>query len=327
MFTKEQLNLIINNNGKFTAKELSLMIGKKEQKIRTKAWKLGVKLKNIFVWTEELDDKLKSVYETHNKKEIMDKIPNAKWSSIKKRANTLKLKFKDKNESLRLGSCEPLLQETIQAYYWIGFILADGHINDTKRLTVTLSDLDTLHLQKLGEFLNLPKESLKIRDIKNTNRKRVTLSIMDSKNMKLISDKFNIVSNKTYNPPNLDFYNKLPIDLFLALLIGFIDGDGTIQQRKKSNTCLFAIKNHNTWKDFLTMISNKLNEITNYNIPNSRINKNGYAILTISHSQIHAMLKRFIIKHDLPVLNRKWDKVKSEYKNYYKKYSTNTLPY
>ena len=42
-----------------------------------------------------------------------------------------------------------LLEENLESYYWIGFILADGHIDGNKRLQITLKSIDYEHLKKL----------------------------------------------------------------------------------------------------------------------------------------------------------------------------------
>jgi len=53
----------------------------------------------------------------------------------------------------KLADLSPLLNETLEAYYWMGFIMADGHLSKQNRLTVTLAIKDSDHLLKLKEFV------------------------------------------------------------------------------------------------------------------------------------------------------------------------------
>lgn len=50
---------------------------------------------------------------------------------------------------------EKLLLDVPETYYWIGFILADGHISKNNRLVVTLSVKDKNHLIKLQKYLEI----------------------------------------------------------------------------------------------------------------------------------------------------------------------------
>lgn len=181
-----------------------------------------------------------------------------------------------------------LLLETLETYYWIGFILADGHISKSTRLRVTLAKRDKNHLIKLQKFLNVQELQ------ENT---QVSISGMDSKVIREFCNKFDIKSNKTYNPPNLSFIKNK--DLLFALSIGFIDGDGCIDNQTNRSDCKLRIKCHSSWVNNLEFI---------YNIK-SKINNQGYAYINITNSILLKELKRKAIFLNLPILNRKWDKI------------------
>lgn len=52
--------------------------------------------------------------------------------------------------------------DTPEKAYWLGFIVADGYLNDNKHmLRIKLGDKDRVHLKKFIKFLNGEKEMLK----------------------------------------------------------------------------------------------------------------------------------------------------------------------
>lgn len=180
-----------------------------------------------------------------------------------------------------------LLEETPETYYWIGFILADGHINNNTRIKITLSKKDKNHLIKLQNFLEI--ENMYEND-------EVSISGMDSKIIREFCNKFDIKSNKTYNPPNLNINNQ---DLLFSLSIGFIDGDGCIDNQTNRTDCKLRIKCHSSWLDTLKYIYSK----------QPYINNQGYVCLNITNSIILKQFKQKALDLDLPIMNRKWDKI------------------
>ena len=94
---------------------------------------------------------------------------------------------------------EKLLEETNLSYYWIGFILADGHISKNNRLKVGLAIKDIKHLKQLAEYLNIDK-------IKINKHKKSCNFNKQSNIVKEVKNKFNIDNNKTIKPPDLNNY-------------------------------------------------------------------------------------------------------------------------
>ena len=187
-----------------------------------------------------------------------------------------------------------LLQESYESYYWLGFIFADGHISKNNRLKVCLNNLDEEHLQKLSKFLG----NIKIRKYKNN----VELSIMDTKNIGLLKEKYEISNKKTYNPVNLKaikYKRKM-----IALIIGFIDGDGHITNVYKRKDFSLTIKCHSSWIDILNIFSELL-----VGKKTARINKKGYSYFSITNSITLKKIKRIALLMKLPILKRKWDKI------------------
>lgn len=210
------------------------------------------------------------------------------------KVNALCKQCSNTKKAVRNGDCSVLLQDNIITYYWIGFILADGHIYNRRRLKVSLGTKDTAHLLKLANFLKLSN----VREYP----KFAEISVMDSINIQKFSAKFKIEQNKTIKACNISFVKGT---LLKALIIGFIDGDGFISKQYKRDSCFISIKCHKAWKDNLDIFSQFL-----LKRKQSYINKRGYVVLNIGTMKIIQDLKRFIINENIPVLERKWKLVK-----------------
>ena len=196
---------------------------------------------------------------------------------------------------LRNGTLSPLLQDNLISYYWLGFIFADGHLSKKGRLAVTLAIKDKEHLQKLTNFLST--------SITTEDTIKVAFKIMDTKNAKILQDIYKWESNKTHYPPDLSSITNT--DNLLALFIGFIDGDGCITNQTNRKDCKLTIKLHASWLPTLKLFINCLHNRADL----CKINNYGYAVVSVTNSIYIKQLKQFIITNELPVLNRKWDKI------------------
>lgn len=188
----------------------------------------------------------------------------------------------------KIGDASFLLEESLLKYYWLGFILADGHISNN-RLSITLSIKDREHLLKLANLLKINK----VIDINNNTFLASYFSLMDIKVFSILTSKYNIHSNKTTNPPNI---YSITGDNLKALSIGFIDGDGNITNLSNRKDFNIRIKTHHSWLEVLKYMYGK-----------AYLNKDNYAIACISNTMTSKNLKRFALKNNLPILNRKWD--------------------
>lgn len=193
-----------------------------------------------------------------------------------------------------------LLNESLVTYYWLGFILADGSFKNKKRIIITISNNDLEHLKKLQNYLSIKNIKL--------GEKYSNINAMDSIIVHKLCDKFDIKSNKTENPPNIDVFKNLEYDKLMSLIIGFIDGDGNIIKQYKRKDWLIRIKLHHSWLMFLKLISvfvleKDLSKITNQ----------GYSQLVMSNTNKTKILKEFGILNKLPFLERKWDVIDLDY--------------
>jgi len=301
-WTDTEINFLKQQYGKMSYKDISVILG------RTAA-AIGCKVTDLCIADDKFWNKkdlkiLIDNYHIKTPKKIQELFPNRKWTNIRKKANNLGLKLRSKSMSKILGDTSILMTDSVELYYWVGFILSDGHIPKNNRLRITLSNIDKEHLNKFRKFLKLPKKSLK-----EVGNKFVSLAVMDNHYIDIFKKKFDISPTKTYNPPDLDFYKNLPDSLFWSLVIGFIDGDGCIKIRNYSNKmCLISVKNYKTWQYFHQMILDRLSLKFNHN---SKVNftENKYSYICISQNKIIKFLKQQCINLNLPYLKRKWDKI------------------
>ena len=170
-------------------------------------------------------------------------------------------------EEKRQSELGVLLEDTPLTYYWLGFIMADGHIDHKRRLVVRLSVLDEEHLIRLKEYLKIDNITYQ------RSNTIVSISAMDTKIINILSDKFNISSRKTYNPCNIKGMSQ---DLLFSLMVGFIDGDGSIKYQSGRTDCLLQVKCHSSWLDNLQHMLGKP----------GYINAEGYANVNIGDNTL-----------------------------------------
>lgn len=156
----------------------------------------------------------------------------------------------------------------------------------TLRQSLSISTKDLEHLQKYAKFV---ESSVRI------HKSVCTVSVQDKFYTPKICKKFDIKQNKTYNPPTFVQNNKN-----ISLLIGYIDGDGSINLQYKRNYPILRIKCHSSWIDWLTNFANILNVTSPY------INNKNYCVWNICNQKVLLALKQHAIKRDLPIMYRKW---------------------
>ncbi len=118
--------------------------------------------------------------------------------------------------------------------YWLGFLVADGHIEqcteNSWRLSVTLKDTDIEHLEKLKKALNADNQ-VSVYKRKDSRLKAGYSSIAQFKvsSKQLTSDlAYYSVSSQKFKINRLPYIRE---DLQRHLIRGYIDGDGWIRKR------------------------------------------------------------------------------------------------
>lgn len=57
-----------------------------------------------------------------------------------------------------------LLENSPEAYYWLGFLFADGHFTQSNRLVLSVSIKDKVHLERFIKFIGI-QSHIKIKNI------------------------------------------------------------------------------------------------------------------------------------------------------------------
>lgn len=217
-----------------------------------------------------------------------------------------------RKKAKRLNNLSILLEDTPETYYWIGFLLADGHF-DEKRIVVGLAEHDRGHLERFAKYISYEGTISTVKkNLYNAVHNAVRLSAMDAEVVTKLREKFDIKSNKTYNPPKT--LSWIPEKLFLCLMAGLIDGDGSIMNFYGRKDAFIRIKQDKSWLPILREFGKYFGESDR-----AKINKQGYAELQITGFPKIRELKKKLLEYNLPLLNRKWDKIDIDFETKYEK--------
>lgn len=195
---------------------------------------------------------------------------------------------------------EKLLLNECESYYWIGFLLADGNFSDVHGISLSLALVDSEHLLKFCNFLNIKQTTV--------NRGMIVGRAMNKPIIDAIREKFNINNRKTYIPPDIEIFKNIDRKLMVSLITGFIDGDGSIFiNSKNSKIVCLRITCHGSWVQILKLFATVLS-------PNAKvtINKRGHSVLNLSNTFELKKIKQEILEYNLPLLLRKWDRIDME---------------
>ena len=265
-------------------------------------------------WTKQEKNILKKHYKNTEKEKLKKMLPERSWTGIMQYAE--KLDIKRGYDLIRATNVKKLLLETPKAYYWMGFLMADGHFT-VKRITVGLSIKDVEHIKKFAKFIsaNYSKGNSKCCGKYYGN---CSVKAANSDIVPLLRQKFGIQNNKTHHPCHIvKIKNK---DLLLSLIIGFIDGDGSISKQTNRTDAFMRIKCHSSWLFNLQFISNTICKDCDLKPNIAKINKQGYAAVAFSNSIILKFLKAKGKELKLPVLKRKWNLIDENYISKFEKY-------
>lgn len=117
-----------------------------------------------------------------------------------------------------------IIIDSREKFYWLGFISADGCINDNRTLTIELKSIDRAHLQKFCTFLETDKP---IKDRINNQNVQCSRICINSINIVKYLQQYNIVPRKSliFTIP----VDKIPDYYMMDYIRGLIDGDGCIR--------------------------------------------------------------------------------------------------
>lgn len=209
------------------------------------------------------------------------------------------------------ASLRRLLDGSLQSCYWMGYLMADGYMHHgLGQIVLASAEADKDHMGTYATYLGGKAHCYRgISDFTGLSREHYRVSIADRRAAAKIAQKYDWKPRKTYNPPSIDILSRAfdTNDHFLAFLIGFIDGDGHIVKSHHG----IRVENHASWIDFHQFLLDTLRRIgiVTRDIK-AAINGDGYSDFNLNHYATEH-LKRFIDKHQLTILTRKWDKINS----------------
>lgn len=240
--------------------------------------------------------------------------------NIKTRNNKERGKIQEKFYKKYTKNKDFFSKPTIKNCYWAGFIAADGCIsnnNAKQKLSICVQSLDRIILE---QFIKDIKYNGIILDriTKPTSKSFIqkeyyqsTVQICDS--TEIIDDlkkHWNITERKslTLQPPNL-----IKLEHKLAYIIGYIDGDGSIGINiTKYNKNILSLRILGT-KELLNWIIDTFSCIENNKYKRKNIfQRNKIYVIDYSDNRGYYILQnliKFIKKHKLPILKRKWNKI------------------
>ena len=239
-------------------------------------------------WNTEDINYLKENYGIISTKEIAEKLDRSYTSTKAMAIKRLKLKYGSTCKNL----LKPILEDTIQNWYWYGFITGDGNFSKDA-LRINVSKIDASHLKKFASIFN---SNLQV------SNNYTSVSIGDKNNYNILKDKLGIISEqKTITPVILPKTTNI---LFFCYFIGLVDSDGCIYiQNNKARELKIAL--YHTWYDNLLEISKYLKEYLNIN-SKVIIDKRGYALFRIIGHKNILKIKNKSNELNIEYLNRKW---------------------
>jgi hypothetical protein len=251
-------------------------------------------------WTEKQIEYIKNNYTPNNIQNIADYF-SVSYNSIKSVAYRNKISCGHQ----KYKKLKPLFLDNHLSWYWKGFIMADGHLSNDGTLMVSSHIKDIKHIEKLCNLLSIEYH---IREIK-TNYKNSSYCFLSCKDCEYgpkILNKLGIKNPKTYNPPNI---SNIPDEYILSFFVGFFDGDGYFPTCKsRPNVSKIRIIVHKNWLPTLEFLKDKL-EKYNFSSIKTSINKRGFAQIICYGQDSIKYIKDMCIKNNIPILERKWDKV------------------
>lgn len=224
------------------------------------------------MWTAKEIKLLKKMWDMDSKNDILKAFPDRSYLSLKGKAQHLKI---HKNKSiLSHNKLSILLEERNEIYYWLGFLMADGHFSKLNDVKLTVAKKDLNHLKKFANLINANISNCRETRYNNYISKSYSLAVRDVNTVSSLKVKYSINSNKTKNPCDISKFNTY--EKFLSWFAGFFDGDGCVLKNSNGSISGLRIQIYHTWIYNLEFICE---QIKSYLKVDSRayIDSQGYA--------------------------------------------------
>lgn len=155
--------------------------------------------------------------------------------TLNKEKNTItewarKRGLKRKINTRRKGDMTPLLSNTLESFYWLGFIASDGYISKDGHFMLSQGEKDKDRVYLLANYLNTKVYEFLPTSGYSERTKTYRVNILDSKIGKIIRNMFGLKDNqtKTKTSIKLDFIQNE--NQAISFLLGLVDGDGYINK-------------------------------------------------------------------------------------------------
>lgn len=195
--------------------------------------------------------------------------------------------------------------DTEDKAYWLGFLAADGAINEHKHyktVELGLAAVDTSHLEKFVVSIDGEKEMVKNRITKSKGKEypscRVTVNCTKMAND--LIDK-GITPRKSHT---LQFPTFLPDSLIKHFMRGYFDGDGGVQVRNGTTLAINILGN----EDFLTDYLKKLSQLLGVPIQKMYSKSTSNVKTIYYYGKNAAKILDFFYGNAFVYLDRKYDK-------------------
>lgn len=272
--------------------------------LKSSQLKLGPRIEDA--WSETEDSILTRMWALASHSELRESLPMRTKSAIKNRATKLKLK---RDTTQQLSNVAKLLNESFEAFYWIGFLLADGSV-DAERIRLHLGVKDSDHLMRYMNFIEFGGT------VQHRDGKIVGVDCSNKNVANSLEVLYGFNDSKTYIAPNPALYDSLTTEQLLAIVIGFIDGDGSINITKNRGKPRIVITSHSEWENLFRYWDRRLTEdknllwkpckIRSYRSPSMSCSMAIWGIYRLHHV---ISLKNSALRMKLPILQRKWNRI------------------
>jgi hypothetical protein len=316
-WTQEEDSMLINNVDK-PLKEISLILGRTIPSIKSRKNILKLTINDL--WCKDEEKILKEKYSFLSKKELLKLFPNRKWGGIIAKAKTLKLtRMNYYHDSLKNHNLKILLENSLQTYYYIGLLMADGYFTN-RGLVFSQSDKYMFVIENFGKYIECSNikyyeniGQIEINGVKTFGNSKKVINAHDKNILPKILEKFNIVyeinKTKTYYPPNINIFENMSDELFLSYLIGFIDGDGCISKKiRNGNSIIITV--HENWLNVIEYWKLRIEKIYGVKLSEKSITKTKtYYRFKIYKRNILLNMRHLINNNNLMVNHIKWGRI------------------
>lgn len=217
---------------------------------------------------------------------------------VSKRSSHGRVDYKSYNQNIFVNI------DSQEKAYWLGILLTDGYICDTRKgceLQVGLQMIDVDLLEKFKDFLGTNNPILKLA-VRSERHQQMYRVVVNSKQMANDLSKYGIVPRKsktTYLP--ILKHNLMP-----HLLRGILDGDGTISHRQDGNVIIGFCGTERLVAELRIWLISKLN------IADNRLHKNeSVSFIQWSHIQDVGKIVDYLYKDAEVYMERKFNLIKS----------------